>query len=312
MLRPKQAGSALISALFIMTLVAIAATAMSTRLQLDIYRTRLTLLSDQLYLASQSVTFWAMSELRDSKNTFTRNTAAGALRAFPDKQKAIYPPFTITGELYDLQSRFNLNNLSSKNYSLLFLKLLEKPDLKLSAGQRKQLLDATMQWITDYKPGRGNDEYLAYYTRQKPAYLPGYQPFESPSEFRLVRGVSANLYQGLADFISALPEPVPINLNTAPQLLLKGLGNGLTNAQVQQLLDARGETGIKNMNKIGPLLQKLGIRSEHVTLESQYFMSVARVTHEDLSLINYAILKRSKNNQGKITVSLIKESLNTL
>ena len=56
-------GSALISALFIMTLVAIAATAMSTRLQLDIYRTRLTISSDKLFLASQAVTFWAMHTL---------------------------------------------------------------------------------------------------------------------------------------------------------------------------------------------------------------------------------------------------------
>lgn len=312
MVRLKQAGSALISALFIMTLVAIAATAMSTRLQLDIYRTRLTLLTDQLYLASQSVTFWAMSELGNHKNAFTRNTVAGALLAFPANQKAIYPPFTISGELYDLQSRFNLNNLSNKNYALLFLKLLEKPDLKLNPGQRKQLLDATVQWISDYKPGRGNDEYMAYYAKQKPSYLPGFQFFESPSEFRLVRGVTANLYQGIADLISALPEAVPINLNTAPQLVLKGLGNGLNNAQVQQLLKARGEEGIKNMNKISPLLQKLGIRSEHVTLDSQYFMSIAWVTHEDLSLINYTVLKRSRNNQGKITVSLIKESLNTV
>ncbi|MFZ4077782.1 MAG: type II secretion system minor pseudopilin GspK, partial [Legionellaceae bacterium] len=52
-------GSALISALFLMTLVAIGATAMSSRLQLDIYRTRLILTSDALSLASEAVTFWA-------------------------------------------------------------------------------------------------------------------------------------------------------------------------------------------------------------------------------------------------------------
>jgi general secretion pathway protein K len=70
-------GSALISALFIMTLVAIAATAMSTRLQLDIYRTRLTLITDKLYLASQYVTFWAMSELTYSKKKVAGQRPSG-------------------------------------------------------------------------------------------------------------------------------------------------------------------------------------------------------------------------------------------
>ena len=63
-------GSALLSALFIMTLVAICATAMSMRLQLDIYRTRLTLDSDKLYLASQAVTFWAMDILSEQNILF--------------------------------------------------------------------------------------------------------------------------------------------------------------------------------------------------------------------------------------------------
>jgi general secretion pathway protein K len=51
----KDPGGALLTALFIMTLVAIVATAMSTRLQLDIYRTRLIVTYDKLYLASQAI-----------------------------------------------------------------------------------------------------------------------------------------------------------------------------------------------------------------------------------------------------------------
>lgn len=65
-------GGALLTALFIMTLVAIVATAMSIRLQTDIYRTRLVLTHDKLYLASQAVTFWALGELRDGKQKFTQ------------------------------------------------------------------------------------------------------------------------------------------------------------------------------------------------------------------------------------------------
>ena len=63
-------GSALLSALFIMTLIAIAATAMSTRLQLDIYQTRMTINSDKLYLASDVVKFWAMEQLKQKSIFF--------------------------------------------------------------------------------------------------------------------------------------------------------------------------------------------------------------------------------------------------
>src|SRR5438128_155496 len=68
----KRNGSALLSALFLMTLIAIAATAMSTRLQLDIYRTRLSFHSAQLNLASEVVGFWAMDRLMNPSVKLTR------------------------------------------------------------------------------------------------------------------------------------------------------------------------------------------------------------------------------------------------
>jgi general secretion pathway protein K len=58
-------GSALISALFIMTLIAIAATAMTLRLQLDIYRTRLLLTTNKQHYAAQFATFWAIDTLKN-------------------------------------------------------------------------------------------------------------------------------------------------------------------------------------------------------------------------------------------------------
>ncbi|VEG90139.1 type II secretion system minor pseudopilin GspK [Legionella spiritensis] len=307
-------GSALISALFIMTLVAIAATAMSTRLQMDIYRTRLTLLTDKLYLASQGVTFWAMSELSNKKNRFTRSDKQGIVALFPNKIKNIYPDFVTNGSLYDLQSRFNLNNLSEKAYVLMFFRLLDNLNLKsgLNNDQKKILLADLQSWISPYKPGRGNDERMNYYLKQKPPYFPSHQPLHSVTEFRLIRNVPANIYQGLANYITALPETTAININTASPFVLKALGNGLKPDQVNELMLARQENGITDIKKINPLLQKLRIRGEQVTLESQYFLSVAIIRHDELNLINYTILKRTRDKKGKISVSLISESLNTL
>lgn len=310
-MRKYNRGSALISALFIMTLVAIAATAMSTRLHLDIYRTRLTILTDKMYLASQAVSFWAMAELNNPKNVLRKADNSGKVLDFPSKLNTLYPGFQTKGALFDLQSRFNLNNIATKPSALFFLRLLENPSFKLHATQRKDLLEAAMQWLTLYQPGRGNDALMTYYLKQNPAYLPSHQPLQSPSEMRLWRGVDAGVYQQLEGLITVLPEQTPLNINTAPPVLLKALGNGLSDNQLNQLLSVR-KTGIKSLEKIASLLEKAGINRAQISLESQYFLSIAYIEDSELSLINYTILKRQMDKQGKISISLIAESLNTL
>lgn len=304
-------GSALLSALFIMTLVAIAATAMSTRLQLDIYRTRMTILSDRLHLASQIVPFWAMSELSNPRKKFQKADSQGKVMDFPDKLQTIYPTVRVTGAIYDLQARFNLNNVGDKLYYPIFLNLLKLSTPSLSTTEQRGLAEATKQWISPYQPGRGNDEFVQYYLKQKPPYHQSQQLMQSISEFRLVRGVDAKMYEKLSGILTTLPETTPININTAQKELIQSLGSGLNDSQMAELLSAR-ENGVKNLQKISSILQKLNIRNEIFTLESQYFLSVANVSSDDLSMIEYCIFKRSKDKKGKISLIMISESVNAL
>lgn len=304
-------GSALISALFIMTLVAIAATAMSSRLQLDIYRTRLTIQSDKHYLASEAITFWAMSELSDPKKHFTKSNLQGQVLEFPKQFQSISPDLLSQGALYDLQGRFNLNNLNDKKYYPVFLKLLENILPNMNVQERESIASATRQWISPYLPGRGNDELVRYYLQQKPPYYPSQQPMQNMSEFRLIRGVTAKIYQSLSDYITVLPEKTAINLNTAPKKLIMSLGNGLTEYQANEIIQARGKNGIVNKKDMTDLLQKLNLREEQITLESQYFMSMAIIKNEDLTLVNYSIIHRNKDKNGKISISLVNVSLNS-
>ena len=302
-------GSALISALFIMTLVAIAATAMSTRLQLDIYRTQLTIVTDKLYLASQAVSYWALGELANSENHFTTSGDYGKVLDFPTKLRSLYPDTTIKGSLYDLQSCFNLNNVSDPKYQLAFINLL-KNTTKLNPKQRITLATTLQHWLTPYQLGQDNTLFT-YYLKQKPPYYPAQQLMKNVSEFRLLEGVDSKLYRSLFAYITALPEVTPVNLNTATKPLLMTLGYGLNEAQVNELLKTRGKKGIVDLKKVNPLLQKLAIRSEQVTIDSQYFMSVADIATADLNLTIYVTIKRSKDNKGNITVSILNESFNS-
>ncbi|CDZ78396.1 Type II secretory pathway, component PulK [Legionella massiliensis] len=303
-------GTALISALFIMTLVAIVATAMSTRLQLDIYRTRLTINGDKLNLASQAVAFWALTEISAPKLKFTHSDNSGKLADFPKKLQGIYPDATIDGALYDLQGRFNLNDVSDKKYQFTFQELLKNIAAKLEQNQRNALTASLISWISPYQPGQADVD-LSYYLKQKPPYYPAHQFMVNISEFRLLSGVSAKLYLSLKDYLTTLPEVTPININTASKPVLMSLGMGLTGSQVDELIAARGKKGIQDLTKINPLLEKLHIRSEQVTIESKYYLSISNVHTENLSLTRYSVLKREKDKQGKITVSLISEGLNS-
>jgi general secretion pathway protein K len=310
--KPYQLGSALLTALFIMTLVAIVATAMSTRLQLDIYRARLSITSDKLYLASQFVTFWAMDTLRKTNFSYQFNDQKGSIKEYPTNLQYKYPDIKTTGALYDLQSLFNLNNLQDKKFYTQFIQLLEEAKTQATLSQRKSIIKAISYWISPYPPEGGQDNQLSFYLNQRPIYLPSYQLMQSPSELRLVRGVTIKLYQSLLPFITTLPETTPINLNTAPKALLRTLGNGLTDSDLEKLLTARGKKGFKNLNNIRPLLTELNISSNQITLESTYFMSIAETRSDELNLMTYTVFKRKKGGEGLLLVGIIRESLNTI
>lgn len=307
----KSHGSALLTALFIMTLVAIVATAMSTRLQLDIYRTRLILTHDKLYLASQAVTFWSLNEINNPKNKFSTLNEQGMVAIYPPNMATIYDQVNLSGGIYDLQARFNLNNLVEKKYTLPFINLISTVYSNADNKEKMNIVTALKNWLLTYDLSRGKDNDTAYYQSQNPAYNPAHELMVSASEFRLVKDVTATIYLALKPYITALPETTAININTAPKKILMSIGNGLTDSQAADLMSARGENGIEDLKKINELIAKIDLPKDQITLESNYFLSVAFAKSDEFNLVIYTIIHRKQDKQGKISVNIIKESINT-
>lgn len=304
-------GSALLTALFIMTLVAIVATAMTIRLQLDIYRTRLVLTYDQLYLAAQGITFWGMSELDTPQKKFSRVITQGMVSPYP-KSKVSFGPYDVVlrGGLYDLQGLFNLNNLSNKSAVPSFINLLHQNIPGLNPIEQTNLTMAIRDWVSPYDLAKGQDRFTDYYLSQKPPYYPSHQLMKSRSELRLIQGVNATTYLALEPLITALPEPTPLNLNTASKTMISVLGDGLNEVQVNEVLMARGDHGIKKFEDISELLKKLNLPKDQITLDSQYFLCLAYADSADFHLLVATVLKRNKDKKGKLSVSVISESIN--
>ncbi|MDR3442651.1 MAG: type II secretion system minor pseudopilin GspK [Legionella sp.] len=303
-------GAALLTALFIMTLVAIVATAMSTKVQVDIYRTRLIILHDKLYLASQAVTLWALGELNDNKNRFAKIDKQGMVSQYPQKMETIYPSVVIHGGLYDLQAKYNLNNLANKKAILGFVNFLDATVQQIPKNEKINLALALNDWLSPYDVLNSKDLNLSYYLSQYPAYQPSHQLMASSSELRLVKEVSAQTYLAVEPFITALPEPTPLNINTASKQALMSLSNALNEDKVEELISARSENGIKDIKKISELLKKMNIAEEQITLNSIYFLSVAHTSSDNFNFTVYTLLKRSRDKKGKISVNVLRASFN--
>lgn len=181
---------------------------------------------------------------------------------------------------------------------------------QLNNAERINLAQAVKNWMMTYDLSLGKDIYTSYYLAQKPPYYPGHQLMKSSSELRLIKDVSAPVFTALDPFITVLPEATTVNINTASKELLMSLGNGISDAQVNELIMARGENGISDLKDIGEVLKKLDIPNDQITIESQYFLSAAYAKSDEFNLVVYTLLKRSKDRKGKLSVTILRESIN--
>lgn len=89
------------------------------------------------------------------------------------------------------------------------------------------------------------------------------------------------------------------------------LGNGISDSQANELIMARSENGIRNIRDMNVLLKKIDVPSDQITIESQYFLSVAYASSDEFNLVVYTLMKRSKDKKGKLSVSIVRESINS-
>lgn len=301
----KNRGGALLTALFIMTLVAIVATAMSLRLQTDIHRTRTLIAHDKMYLASQAVSFWSVNELLNPNKQFTQLLDDGSVAHYPKDMRNLVAPMTLDGELYDLQSRFNINSASNTQYIMSFINLLIQTIPNIDRVQAANITLGLKHWLNPYDPSRGVDAYTSYYQTQNPPYYPSHQLMQSVTELRLLKGVNAAIYQALEPHVSALPEATPININTATKPVIMSLVNGMSESKYNELIQLRGATGFTDQKSLFDAAQKTNIPLQQITTESQFFLCVAKVTMEQSTLMVYTILKRTREKNKKLSVRVV-------
>jgi len=293
-LRQKQQGIALITAVLVVAIAAIIATSMMSRQNFDTQRTANIIHRDQALAYALGAEYWAGVELgKDAKqNHFDHLGENWAYDLPPLPIDGGY----INGRLLDLQGRFNLNSvldpLQAERLSRLCLAINVDPDF----------IPALQDWIDADTEVRENGAEDESYTRMDPPYRAANRFLADTSELLLVRGVSVQEYNALTFYISALPGDGAINVNTASPLLLQSLTHDVTLPDVERIVALRTDVPYQNVETFveDEAFAGRAISEEFLTVSSQYFLLTADVMLGNAPLTLQSVLYRSPN--GKITV----------
>lgn len=299
--KKSEQGVALLMALFIMALIVGFSTALFVQMNRDVARTELWLRSSESELLAQGAVAWAQEQLR---NNFEKQAPDRPVDVIPIRAPlANEQGFKIESVIYDLQSGFNLNELTDLSIQSRFLRLLQARFPKQSQMNFPLLIQDTAYWINPNETGDQARE-LFYQKRPNP-YRVAHQAFLHYSEWRLVRGVTPEFMRDMKTDLTVLPEGSPINVQTASAGALMMLNSDLTLAQAEQLIALRkSKMWIKKEDFLTvPLLVKYPFADGQYTFVSQFFLLVTQISIGKQSMVFYTVLKRQMvNNVVRVDV----------
>ncbi len=311
----QSSGVALITAMLVVALATVLATALISQLFMDTRRTENILSNEQAYL-------YALSAEKIATNLLFEDQQNSAYDSLDEIWAAQAPPFPVEGgqvmvSMEDLQGRFNLNNLSKvinnagqQNAVQVFKRLLTQLQIPPT------LSDAVVDWLdadleTTIPNGAEDDYYMSLTTPYRAANT----LISSPSELRLIKGFNDKVsetetaYQRIIKFVSALPIVTDINVNTAPAEVLISASADIEAADAAKIIQYRGVsivepgTPYKTLdefkNYMQDTLNKENFDTAGLNIKTQYFLlqSYAQIGQGHSRL--YSILNRQ--DDGRIT-----------
>jgi general secretion pathway protein K len=262
-----QKGSALISALLLILVIASVTTAWISQTHFHIRFQHQVNENSQARMLLEAAKIWTVQVLKQK----TFNQTDPVIAKLPPKSIPLPPNWQIQAQLSDAQAKINLNTMTEQSLRLSFYLVMkevlkDEPHVNLD-----DIYYATVSWIDPNIFKSRFQRYQNEYAKAKPPYQAGGQPMQTLEEFYSVYGVTPKIYQKLKPYITVIPESVPINLNTCDEKIIKSLRPGLKDSQVKRILFARGNRGFRTINELFAVLEEFKIPVQNVTTKSQYF-----------------------------------------
>ena len=285
-----QKGIALISTMIIIALISASVALMWQRFSKDLeytaYSTNQTQALNYLY----SVESWAKSILLkdDVKVDSLEDDWAQEMPPIP------IPGGMLSGQLIDLQSKLNINNLI---------------DLETDpySPQFRSFFSSCLNSInTDLEQDYMADLIFSYISSQSPKP----KLFEQIVELKNVKTIALKDYHIIKPSIVTLPKLTTININTANKNILSCLNTNISSDMADQIIAQRNNKPFSTINvfwnHVKTLLPNLTLDQikrdfpmEFVSTTSQYFLLEVKIMLNNNKLLARSILHRK---DGKMTI----------
>ncbi|TCV83414.1 type II secretion system minor pseudopilin GspK [Sulfurirhabdus autotrophica] len=268
-----ESGIAIITVILIVALASSVAAFMAWQQQIWIRQVENLRDQAQAQAISRAAIDWARAILADD----ARNNNVDYLG---EKWATVLAPIPVengqvTGSITDQQGLFNLNNVVrngavSPPDLAIFKRLLNQ--LKLSTD----LANAVVDWIdlnSDVtSPGGAEDmDYLALDI----PYRSANQNLTDLNDLLRIKGFDRGIVDRLSPFVTVLPEPTQVNVNTAPAEVLLALFEDLSSEDVKALVNKRKSEHYVNQADFRAQLPatKVGQINDNIfSVSSRYFM----------------------------------------
>jgi len=135
---------------------------------------------------------------------------------------------------------FMKDNVVNADIQEMLLRLLSLPEFKLDSGKVLEIINSLKDWMDPDEEVTGSGAETAYYKSLDRPYAAKNAPLENLEEIMMIKGVTKDLYYGREDtpglekFLT-LYGTGKININTAPNLILRILSREMTPEMVQEM-----------------------------------------------------------------------------
>lgn len=237
-----QRGVALLTILLMVAMATILASSLLMKQQRLIREASVLFRQDQATQYALAGERFLMELLAADQQSGANTDHLGELWAQPTPPYPVEDGF-VSGRLIEQSGRFNVNNLYHDGQPdaqavAMFGRLLTQ------VGLSADLADAVLDWQDpdDQITGAAGAE-DSFYQGQQPSYRAANRPLLSVQELRLVRGFeSAEAFELIEPYVSAVPAFAPINLNTAQAPLLAAVVEGMDRSSIGQWVSRRDQS----------------------------------------------------------------------
>jgi general secretion pathway protein K len=297
----RQRGIALVTALLVVAVAVVAASAMLVTHNVAVHRSSNLRFVEQAWWYGAGVENWVGEILRKDREQGEIDYL-GEDWARPVDYLPIEGGF-VRGQIVDQQGCFNLNNLdgpfadAAAEQLKRLIGLLEGSDPYTAPG----LVQAIQDWIdtnADARPPGGAEDGI--YTGFDPPYRTANQPMQTASELLLVNGITPELYQALSPYVCALPRrnDSAINVNTASALVLASLAPGMTLKDGEALAARREQAGPYESTqdfRDEEVLAGKAVDERMISVATEYFLLTGEIRVSNGRVNLYSLILRAQD-----------------